>query len=102
MTDVTDQASETVEVTRHNPLLRAILSVFFVVTYNLVELLLIAIAVAQLFVTLIAGKPWGLLAGFGASLALWARDMIRYATAASDTPAFPFSPWPRASAEAAD
>ena len=100
MTDVTEQAIETEEPARYNPLLRALLTAFYVVTYNLVEFLLIGFAVIQLLVTLIAGRPWKLLADFGASLALWARDMIRFATAASDRPAFPFGRWPRASAEA--
>jgi hypothetical protein len=57
---------------------------------------LFALTVLQIAVGLIVGEPNKQLAEFGARLGSFLRDIARYIMGASDTPPFPFAPFPEA------
>lgn len=84
---------------RLNPFIRLILGALYIVLWNVVEFLLIGIGLIQVLAQLLFGQPLGWLAGFGASLGLWARQIVEFVSGHTDRPAFPFGRWPRASRE---
>jgi len=53
-----------------------------------------ALTVLQLVVTAVAGQRNPQLAEFGSKIGSWMREIMRFLTAASDTPPFPLAPFP--------
>ena len=65
--------------------------------WQVVELLLLVVALLQLGFLLFAGAPDSRLAGFGGSLAEYARQIGRYVSQTSEQKPWPFIEWPAAS-----
>lgn len=79
--------------------LRLLYTLLFALAWQVVELLLAVILVAQILFRLFSGQPHAQLAGFGNSLSQYAWQMGRYVSGASDTKPWPFNDWPAADAE---
>ncbi|TVQ56467.1 MAG: DUF4389 domain-containing protein [Rhodobacteraceae bacterium] len=78
---------------------RFIAGVIFLVLFNVAEVFIFALGLVQALIALVFGGPNRLLGRVGASVALWMRDMVRFVTGATNTPAFPFARWPSVAAE---
>jgi hypothetical protein len=75
--------------------LRGFFMLLFVLIWSVVEIVLYAVAVLQFGFTLFTGAPNAPLRRFGATLALFFRDVVRFLTYASDDRPFPFRDWPK-------
>jgi hypothetical protein len=68
----------------------------FFLVLGLVRLLVGLVALFQFGWLLATGEPNARLSRFGASLSLYAYDLVEYLTCAGDRLPFPFGEWPRA------
>ena len=73
---------------------RALYLIFFLLAFGVGETVLGLLAVVQFIWLLATGEPNRNLSGFGASLAHWFADVVRYLTCASDDKPFPWRDWP--------
>ena len=77
-------------------LVRALSLIFFLVAFGVGETILGLLAVVQFIWLLATGAPNQVLSRFGASLARWFADVVRYLACASDEKPFPWKDWPTA------
>jgi len=75
---------------------RALYLVFFLIAFGFGETVLGMLAVTQFVWLLVTGEPNPVLRRFGASLALWFADVVRFLAGASDDRPFPWREWPAA------
>ena len=74
---------------------RLLYMLLFAVVLNIVEVLVFITAVVQFVIKAVNGSVNERLASFGASLGIYARQLIEFLTFASDEHPFPFADWPR-------
>jgi hypothetical protein len=74
--------------------LRGLLMLAFFVVFGLVKALVGLMALFQFGSLLVAGQPNPRLVRFGASLAVYNRELVEYLVCAREAPPFPFSDWP--------
>ena len=74
--------------------LRGLYMLFFGLVCAAVEAILLAVILVQFGWNVLAGESNTRLAGFGATLGVYCRDIIRYWTFASEEKPFPFADWP--------
>lgn len=82
--------------------LRILFMLFFVVAYQVVELLILLTALIQLVFVAINGDKNLFLQQSGAALSDYAQQIFRFLTWNQDEKPFPFSPWPEGAAAEAD
>ena len=80
----------------HNPWIRLLYILLFVVIFNLMEAATYVVLVVQFVFHLFTGKPNARLSDLGSSLASYARELIVFLTYRSDDLPYPFGPWPGA------
>jgi hypothetical protein len=76
--------------------LRALYLVFFLIAFGFGQSVLCIITFVQFIWLLATGQPNAILRRFGASLAHWFADVVRFLTCASDDKPFPWKDWPAA------
>ena len=74
--------------------LRGLYMLLFFVIYNVVEALVVLVALFQLGHTLITGAPNPRLRDFGAHLSAYVYAIMRYLTYGTEDRPYPFNPWP--------
>lgn len=74
--------------------LRLVYMVFYVVVFNVVEVLIAAVVLFQVVMTLFTGSRNQRAMDFGAQLGMYAYQILQYLTYNSDEAPFPFSEWP--------
>jgi len=79
---------------KRSRLVRAFYLIFLLFAFGVGETVLGALAVVQFIWLLATGEPNRNLSRFGASLARWFADVVRYLTCASDEMPFPWKDWP--------
>ena len=77
----------------------ALFLLFFLIAFGLGHSLLAALTVVQFVWLLITGEPNQVLRRFGASMAVWFADVVRYLAATSAEKPFPWRNWPTANLE---
>jgi Domain of unknown function (DUF4389) len=82
--------------TSQSRLVRALYLIFFMLAFGAGQSVLGLITVVQFVWLLAAGEPNQALRRFGASLARWFADTVRFLTCASDDKPFPWREWPSA------
>ncbi len=75
--------------------------VLFAIVFNVAELVVAFVVVAQFGFKLLTGEPNRNLAEFGDGLAAYFRQMIAFLTFRTEDRPFPFAPWPQASSGSA-
>jgi len=75
---------------------RVLYMIVYAIVFWMLCWILAAASLAQLVLTLLAGRRNEDLARFGGGLARYARQLIEYLTFVTDQPPFPFSDWPGA------
>lgn len=73
---------------------RALLMVLFAAAFNLAAWVLVAVAVLQLLVVLVADGPNERLRSFGRSLGAYLSAIADFVTFGTETLPFPFNDWP--------
>lgn len=73
---------------------RGLYMLLFLVIYNVVEALVVLVAVFQFGHTLFTGGTNQRLVGFGRHLSGYIFEIMRYLTYVSDERPYPFNPWP--------
>ena len=84
------------ETQGHNPWIRLLYIVLFVLIFNLVEAATYIVLVVQFVFHLFTGKPNERLSELGSSLASYARELIVFLTYRTDELPYPFGDWPEA------
>ena len=82
--------------------LRVFFIVLFAFVYGVVNWLLAAVVLMQIFWSLITSNTSQRLRAFGASLGEFVRQIVRFMTYNSDDMPFPFADWPEADKPEAD
>ena len=75
---------------------RLLYMLLFVIAYSVVESILAAIVIIQIFFRLFTGKANERLLQFGAQAARYIYDVLQYLTFNSEEKPFPFRDWPSA------
>ncbi|HKJ87622.1 MAG TPA: DUF4389 domain-containing protein [Gammaproteobacteria bacterium] len=76
--------------------IRGLYMLLFVLIFNLVELVLWAMAGIQFLFHLFTGTPNERLRDFGGRLGTYLREITAFLTYSSEDKPFPFAPWPEA------
>jgi hypothetical protein len=84
------------ELRREALLLRVLWMLVFVIVWQVAELVLLCLVVAQLLVRLVQGEPNGALMDFGDRLSRYLAQIGRFASFHSDRKPWPFADWPAA------
>lgn len=71
-----------------------LLLLLFVIVLNLLQMIATLLAVAQFLFAWLGGGANPRLSGFGAALASYTRQVVRFLAYASERPPFPFAAWP--------
>jgi len=79
---------------------RGLVMILFVIAVEMLRIVVYALALIQWVYRLVTRKPLGPAMRFGESLGLYADQIVRYLTYASDTKPFPFAEWPAAGVSA--
>ena len=79
---------------RENLVLRMVWMLVYFVVWQLAELLLLGMALAQLIIRIIRGAPNDALMVFGGSLSLFMAQIGRFATFRTNDKPWPFADWP--------
>ena len=74
--------------------LRLVYIILFAIAFNVAEVVIVAVVVAQFLFELITGQPNEQMRSLGRSLGGYASEIIAYLTYHSDDKPFPFGPWP--------
>lgn len=82
--------------------LRILFMLFFIVAYQIVELLVLIISLIQLVYVALNNDKNLFLQQTGASLSDYAQQIFRYLTWNSETKPYPFTPWPQGMAPDTD
>ena len=82
--------------------LRGLFMLLFILIYGVAEVVVTAVALIQFGWIVASEQRNPRLERFGASLAEFIRDVIRYWTFVSDEIPFPFSEWPQAQGRSAE
>lgn len=82
------------ELRREALLLRILWMLVFVIVWQVAELLLLCLVVAQLLVRLVRGEPNRTLMDFGDSLSRYLAQIGRFESFHSDRKPWPFADWP--------
>jgi hypothetical protein len=82
---------------RESLILRALWMVLFFIAWQLAELLLLGIALAQLIIRIVRGAPNDCLKSFGGSLSIYLGQIGKFGTFHSEDKPWPFADWPRSS-----
>lgn len=85
------------KLAREGLVLRIIWMVLFFAVWQLAELLLLGVALAQLVIRIIRGAPNLALMSFGGSLASYLAQIGRFGTFQTDDKPWPFADWPHTS-----
>lgn len=85
------------KLAREGLVLRIIWMVLFFAVWQLAELLLLGVALAQLVIRIIRGAPNLGLMSFGGSLASYLAQIGRFGTFQTDDKPWPFADWPQTS-----
>jgi Domain of unknown function (DUF4389) len=81
---------------RRDVWLRGLFMLIFMIGIGAAHIVWNVVAVVQFIWLLIAGQPNDQLSRFGATLAKWLSDAVRFLTFASDDKPFPWRDWPGA------
>ncbi len=73
---------------------RVLYMVLFAIVFWLLTWTLAVVAILQLVLRLVNGRPHPELRRFGSGLARYARELIEFLTFVTETLPYPFSPWP--------
>lgn len=84
------------KLAREGLVLRIIWMVLFFAVWQVAELLLLGVALAQLVIRVIRGAPNIALMSFGGSLASYLAQIGRFGTFQTDDKPWPFADWPQA------
>ena len=82
------------ELRREALLLRVLWMLVFVIVWQIAELVLLCLVVAQLLVRLVKGEPNRPLMDFGDSLSRYLAEIGRFESFHSDRKPWPFNDWP--------
>jgi hypothetical protein len=74
--------------------LRLVYIILFAIAFNVAEVVIVAVVVAQFLFELITGRSNEQLRSLGRSLGGYANEIIAYLTYHSDDKPFPFGSWP--------
>ena len=83
----------------HSRWVRALFLVFFLIAFGLGESVLGLLTIVQFLWLLATGEPNRVLRRFGASLARWFAEVVRFLSGASDEKSFPWKDWPAPDAD---
>jgi hypothetical protein len=76
---------------------RGLFMVLFAIAYNIVEILVAAVAILQFLIVLVTGRVNGRLRFFGAGLSAYAYRIFLFLTYCTEIRPWPFSEWPERS-----
>lgn len=79
--------------------MRGLYMLLFLVIYNVVEALVVLVAVFQFGHTLITGDTNRRLLGFGRHLSAYILEIMHYLTYVREQRPYPFNPWPTPTTE---
>ena len=74
--------------------MRGLFMVLFLIAYNIVEFLILLVALFQFVAVLFTGRVNETVLRLGNNLSLFALEIFQYLTFNSNLRPFPFSPWP--------
>jgi len=74
---------------------RVLYMVLFAIIYNIAEIVLVVVVVAQLVFKFVTGSPNDQLLVFGGQLSRYFYDIFRFLTFNQEQMPFPFSEWPQ-------
>ncbi len=74
--------------------IRALFMILFIIIYHVAEWLVVAVAVFQFVVVVIAGKQNPQLASFGDGISRFVYQVARFLTFGTEDRPFPFAEWP--------
>lgn len=86
------------DVPMQERLIRGLFMLLFAIAFNIVEVVLLAVAVLQFLIVISTGTANDRLRLFGASLSAYAFQIFRFLTYNSERRPWPFSDWPPPSA----
>ena len=81
-------------VRRKDVWMRGLFMLLFVAGVGAAHVVWNVVALVQFIWLLVTGEPSRQLASFGAGLAIWAADAVRFLTFASEDKPFPWREWP--------
>jgi len=74
--------------------LRGVFMLFFLIAYNIAEVLILLVALFQFVTVLVTGRVNEIVLRLGNNLSFFAFEAFQYITFNSNVRPFPFSPWP--------
>ncbi|MDH4247049.1 MAG: DUF4389 domain-containing protein [Deltaproteobacteria bacterium] len=75
-------------------LAKGLLLLLFIVLFDLVEIVVVMVAVVQYIMLLATGNTMPQLRELGLSLGRYLKEIVAYLTFESDEKPYPFAPWP--------
>ncbi|UZE94455.1 DUF4389 domain-containing protein [Alkalimarinus alittae] len=87
--------SDNSEYDKEGHWLRILYMVMFYIVYKISDLVVIVMAILQAVVTTFGNGPNERLTAFGASLATYVSQIVRFLSYADEKKPYPFSEWPK-------
>ncbi len=81
---------------------RALFMALFAIIYSITEIVVVVVAVFQLFCVLITGAKNARVLELGRDLSVYIYEILMFETFNSERLPFPFSPWPRRAVDPED